>query len=133
MRVSGCATVLAALLLAACGGEEGAADEGAPAQSRVEAAAAVPAAAMAQEAESILRQAYGVQDAYRQEHGRYAATLDELAQAGWQNPQPRYYRLPRIVRARGEALCMEMQPGGGADLWPQHVDQTGEVRRGACP
>ena len=94
-------------------------------------AATVPIA-MAQEADAILRQAYTLQDAYRQEHGRFAASLGELAQAGWQDPHPRFYRRPRVVRAQGQALCIEMQPAR-ADLWPQHVDQTGEVRRGACP
>jgi len=87
---------------------------------------------MAQEADGILRQAYALQDAYRQEHGRFAGTFAGLAQAGWQDPQPRHHQPPRIVRAQGGALCMEMQPAA-AGLWPQHVDQTGEVRRGACP
>lgn len=94
---------------------------------------AVAADARAQEAASLLKQASTLQHAYREMNNRYAATLAELQEAGWENPRGlRQYHPPRIVRAGADAFCMEMLPLRN-DVWPQHVDQSGEVRRGPCP
>ncbi len=117
----------AALLLAGCG-ERGERLRDAPAEVR-----RVVGESRAAEAPPILKQAYVLQEAYRQQHGRYAATFGELAEQGWEDPAGMVaHRQPRIVRATGEELCIVMEPLDGA-LQPQHVDQTGEVRPGPCP
>jgi hypothetical protein len=84
------------------------------------------------EARTVLRQAVSVQKPYRAWKDVYATTRGELAEAGWEGGALREYHPPRIVRAEGDDLCMDMQPLK-ADLWPQHVDHTGEVQRGPCP
>lgn len=110
----------AALLLASCGNGAGAEFQAAARESR------------ALEARTVLRQAFSVQESYRAWKDGYATTFDELAEAGWEGGPLREHHPPRIVRAEGDELCMEMEPLK-ADLWPQHVDQTGEVQRGPCP
>ncbi|MBW3571603.1 MAG: hypothetical protein KY467_10895 [Gemmatimonadetes bacterium] len=121
MRILLTAVPAAALLLSGCGG-------GAVAEF-----GAVSLEARAAEARPVLKQAFTLQEAYRARNDRYAATFRELEEVGWEDPQGmRQYQLPRIVRAEGEALCMEMEPTR-PDLWPQHVDQTGVVQRGRCP
>lgn len=122
VRIIRTATAAAAgLLLGGCGG-------GALAEFR-----AVSMEARAAEARPVLQQAWTLQESFRERNGRYAATLRELEEVGWADPAGlRYYRLPRIVRAGADELCMEMEPRDDA-LWPQHVDQAGVVLRGLCP
>jgi type II secretory pathway pseudopilin PulG len=94
---------------------------------------AVAADARAAEAESVLKQAYTLQEVYRSVHGRYATTFAELAQVGWEDPPGlRQYHPARIVRAQSDAFCVEMLPLRD-DLWAQHVDPSGEAKRGPCP
>lgn len=94
---------------------------------------AVAAEARAAEAPPVLKQAYVLQESYRSDHERYATSLAELREVGWEDPPGlRQYHPVRIVRADGDALCMEMLPLED-DLWPQHVDQSGQVQRGPCP
>jgi hypothetical protein len=120
--------IVAALLLqAGCGGEGGG---GAPAK-------ADPAILLSQaaEGESVLKQVSALQQAYRADKGRWAATVDELREAGWEEPRRlEFHQPPRIVRARGEDLCIVIEPTpANASLWPQHLDQAGDVKRGPCP
>jgi type II secretory pathway pseudopilin PulG len=94
---------------------------------------AVAADARAQEATSVLKQAFTLQEVYRADNDRYATTLAQLREAGWEDPPGlAQYHPPRIVRASADAMCVEMLPLRD-DVWPQHVDQSGEVRRGPCP
>lgn len=94
---------------------------------------AVADEARAAEAPPVLRQAFVLQESYRARTGRWAGTLTELAEEGWEIPGGLgQYHPPRIVRAEGDALCMEMLPLR-EDPWPHHVDQSGQVRPGRCP
>lgn len=89
----------------------------------------------AAEGESVLKQASVLQQAYLADTGRFATTFDELREVGWEDPPGlRFHQPPRIVRAQGEELCIVIEPvPAQPGLWPQHVDQSGEVRRGPCP
>jgi hypothetical protein len=124
MRLTPSVKVAAVLLLAGCGSAGEAPQKVDP----------VVLEAQAAEGESVLRQASVLQQAYRAEKQRYATTFDELREAGWEHPPGlRFYQPPRIVRAQGEELCIVIEPvPAQANLWPQHVDQAGEVRRGPC-
>jgi hypothetical protein len=122
-------SVAAVLLLAGCGGEGGGGGEP-PAK-------ADPAVLRSQatEGESVLMQVSALQQAYRADKGRWAATFDELREAGWEEPRGlEFHQPPRIVRARGDELCIVIEPTpANAGLWPQHLDQAGDVKRGPCP
>jgi hypothetical protein len=116
----------ATLLLAGCGAG------GAPAEKAAE-VRRVATESRAAEAPPVLEQAFLLQEAYRGERGRWAATFAELAEVGWEDPPGMAaHRQPRIVRAEGEELCIVIEPLDER-LQPQHVDQTGEVRPGPCP
>jgi hypothetical protein len=94
---------------------------------------AVAAESRAAEAESVLKQAYTLQETYRAVNGRYAATFAELERVGWEAPPGlRQYHPARIVRASGDDFCVEMLPLR-QDLWPQHVGPSGQAQRGPCP
>jgi hypothetical protein len=87
----------------------------------------------AAEGEQVLKQASVLQEAYRADNQRYATTFAELQEVGWEPPPGlRFYQAPRIVRAGRDALCIVIEPRQ-AELWAQHVDQTGQVKRGPCP
>lgn len=120
-------SVAAVLLLAACGGEAEA-----PAKAKADPAVLQSQAA---EGESVLKQVSTLQQAYRADKGRWAATLDELREAGWEDPSGlQFHQPPRIVRAQGDELCIVIEPTPAHDsLWPQHLDQAGDVKRGPCP
>lgn len=124
MRLTRSVTVVA-VLLAGCGRAE---------EAREEFDATV-LQARALEGEQVLRQVSVLQQAYRASKQRYATTFDELREAGWEQPAGlQFYQPPRIVRSQGEDLCIVIEPvPAQANLWPQHVDQAGEVRRGPCP
>jgi hypothetical protein len=89
----------------------------------------------AEEGESVLKQVSMLQQAYVADTGRFATTFDELQTVGWEYPPGlRFYQAPRIVRAQGEELCIVIEPTAAQpELWPQHVDSSGQVRRGPCP
>lgn len=124
MRLSRSMSIAAALLLAAC--------TRANAQEQF---STLVLEARAQEGESVLKQAFALQEGYRADTERYATTFDELREAGWEDPPGlRFYQPPRIVRAKGDELCIVIEPvPAQPDLWPQHVDQAGQVQRGPCP
>ena len=83
------------------------------------------------EARPLLKQAYTLQETYRMEHGRYAPTMDALREVGWQEVPLRHFRQPHVVRADGRRLCIVVEPLS-ADLWPQHIDEQGDLNRGPC-
>lgn len=113
----------AALLLAGCGRAGEAREE----------FNAVALESRAAEGEQVLKQAFVLQQAYHARNERYAATFAALREEGWEDPPGlQFYQSPRIVRAQGDELCMVIEPRQ-ASLWPHHVDQAGEVRRGPCP
>jgi hypothetical protein len=89
-----------------------------------------PEARMA-ETGPLLKQAYTLQQVYRMEHGRYAPTMDALRVVGWQEIPLRHFRQPRVVRADARRLCIVAEPLS-ADLWPQHIDEQGDLNRGPC-
>lgn len=89
-----------------------------------------PEARMA-ETGPLLKQAYTLQQVYRMEHGRYAPTMDALRAVGWEPIPLRHFRQPRVVRADARRLCIVAEPLA-ADLWPQHIDEQGELNRGPC-
>lgn len=89
-----------------------------------------PEARMA-ETGPLLKQVYTLQQVYRMEHGRYAPTMDALRVVGWQEAPLRHFRQPRVIRADERRLCIVAEPLA-ADLWPQHIDEQGDVNRGPC-
>jgi hypothetical protein len=91
---------------------------------------APPEARMA-EAGPLLKQAYTLQQVYRAEHDRFAASMDALRAVGWQEAPLRHFRQPRVVRADGRRLCIVAEPLA-ADLWPVHIDEQGDLNRGPC-
>jgi type II secretory pathway pseudopilin PulG len=94
---------------------------------------AVAAESRAAEAESVLKQAHTLQETYRAVNGRYADTFAELERVGWEAPPGlRQYNPARIAHASGDRYCVEMLPLRD-DVWPQHVDQSGQAQRGPCP
>ncbi len=124
MRLSRSMSIAAVLLLAVCGR--------ANAQEQF---GTVVLEARAEEGESVLKQAFALQEAYRADPERHATTVDELREAGWEDsPGLRFYQAPRIVKAEGDELCIVIEPvSAQQNLWPQHVDQAGQVQRGPCP
>jgi hypothetical protein len=93
--------------------------------------ATVPREARMAEVVPLLKQIYTLQETYQAQHGVYARTFAELETVGWQAAPLRHHHAPRIVYAHGGRLCVEVVPRE-AGLWPQHVDQRGQVRRGRC-
>jgi hypothetical protein len=91
----------------------------------------VPPEARMAEARPLLKQAFTLQETYRMEHGRYAPTMDALRVVGWQEVPLRHFRQPRVVRADERRLCIVVEPLS-ADLWPQHIDEQGDLNRGPC-
>jgi hypothetical protein len=88
----------------------------------------------AAEGESVLTHVSALQQAYRADKGRWAASFDELREAGWEERGLQFYQQPRIIRAQGDELCIVIEPTPAhATLWPQHLDQVGDVTRGPCP
>ena len=127
MRPYRSVSVAAVLLLAACG-RPGAGE----AQQKAD---PVILRSQAAEGESVLKQVSVLQQAYRADKGRWAATFDELREVGWEDPPGlQFHQPPRIVRAQGDELCIVIEPvPAHASLWPQHLDQAGDVKRGPCP
>lgn len=108
----------------------GAPDARAVPRSR-ESGRSIPPEMRAVEAGPTLKQLYTLQKTHQAEHGTYARTLDELAQVGWQAHELRHFRTPRIASAEQGRLCIDIMPRA-ADLWPQHVDESGQLSRGPC-
>ncbi|MBB4635698.1 hypothetical protein [Longimicrobium terrae] len=92
-----------------------------------------PAEARSAEVGPLLKQARTLQEVYRLENGRYAATWDELRTAGWEPVPLRWFHPPVIRRATGDQLCIDVQPRD-PDLWPVHImgGGDGQPGRGTC-
>lgn len=80
------------------------------------------------EATGVLKLFQRLQETYRADHGAYAATRDELARTGWEDPPLRHYELPEMTLAEG-GFCATMRPKSPR-LRPVSIDQRGELHDG---
>ncbi|HEX8394216.1 MAG TPA: hypothetical protein VF665_17870 [Longimicrobium sp.] len=88
-----------------------------------------PPEARAAEPGPMLKQIRTLQESYRLEYGRYAATLDSLP--GWEVPRLRWYHPPVLRSAAPGWMCVDMLPRD-RDLWPVHILNDGQPGRGTC-
>jgi hypothetical protein len=89
----------------------------------------IPPEARMKEADGVLKMAYTLQQTYRAERGEFARNLFDLREVGWETPTLRNFEAPRLIRAEGARLCIVMEPRS-PDLWPVHIDESGEIRQG---
>lgn len=80
------------------------------------------------EAESLLQRVYSLEQTYRQEHGRYTATLSDLPMARFATATARYYDV-RVSAAGEDELCLEAvpKPAAGSGVRPMSMDGNGRL------
>jgi Tfp pilus assembly protein PilE len=80
------------------------------------------------EAESLLQRVYSLEQAYRQENGRFTAKLSDLPMARFATATARDYDV-RVSAAGEDELCLEAvpKPAAGSDAKPKSMDQSGRL------
>ncbi len=87
------------------------------------------------EADPILKQAYSLQESYKQKNDLYATTSTLLGQVGWEDQTGKYFAVTVKSATKAESFCVQAQPtqaGTDAGLVAKYITQDRTVTTTAC-
>ncbi|CAA9353244.1 MAG: hypothetical protein AVDCRST_MAG68-3762, partial [uncultured Gemmatimonadetes bacterium] len=83
------------------------------------------------EADGILKQAYTLQESYKQRYDTYADNT-QLQTLGWDPAQGAKYYTFAVASAGAAAFCVNATPISSAITQAKHITQARNVTTGAC-
>ncbi|HEX8830751.1 MAG TPA: prepilin-type N-terminal cleavage/methylation domain-containing protein [Longimicrobium sp.] len=87
------------------------------------------------EADPILKQAYSLQESYKQKNDLYAPGSTELGQVGWEDQTGKYFVVSVKGADKAATFCIQAQPtqaGTDAGLVAKYITQARTVSTTAC-
>ena len=84
------------------------------------------------EADGILKQAYTLQESYKQRYDTYADNT-QLQTHGWDPAQGAKYYTFAVASANAATFCVNAAPISSAITQAKHITQARNVNTGACP